>query len=134
MRIDILTLFPEMCESVLAESIIGRARQDGLVEINCTQIRDYSKDKHNRVDDAPYGGGTGMIMQVQPIYDCYCDLCEALGKKIEPNFGPDRKGDIKHSNADISKARNLLGYDPDYDFAKGIALAIDWYKEDLSKK
>ena len=59
-------------------------------------------------------------------------LCDALGKKIEPNFGPDRKGDIKHSNADISKAKNLLGYDPDYDFAKGIALAIDWYKADLS--
>ena len=61
------------------------------------------------------------------------EICKALGKNIEPNFGPDRKGDIKHSNADISKARNLLGYDPDYDFAKGIALAIDWYKEDLSK-
>ncbi len=81
MRIDILTLFPEMCERVLSESIIGRARQDGLVEINCTQIRDYSKDKHHRVDDTPYGGGTGMIMQVQPIYDCYTALCESLGKK-----------------------------------------------------
>lgn len=81
MRIDILTLFPEMCERVLSESIIGRARQEGLVEINCVQIRDYSKDKHNRVDDTPYGGGTGMIMQVQPIYDCYCDLCEKTGKK-----------------------------------------------------
>ena len=73
-----------------------------------------------------YGGREYLI-------DIYYTLCEALGKKIEPNFGPDRKGDIKHSNADIRKARNLLGYDPDYDFAKGIALAIDWYKEDLSK-
>ena len=81
MRIDILTLFPEMCESVLGESIIGRARKDGFVEINCRQIRDYSTDKHKRVDDTPYGGGMGMVMQVQPVYDCYMSLCRELGKK-----------------------------------------------------
>ena len=81
MRIDILTLFPEMCESVLGESIIGRARKDGFVEINCRQIRDYSLDKHKRVDDTPYGGGMGMVMQVQPVYDCYMSLCEEIGKK-----------------------------------------------------
>lgn len=74
MKIDILTLFPEMCESVLSESIIGRAREAGYVEINCHNIRDFTEDKHNRVDDAPYGGGTGMIMQAQPIYDCYMAL------------------------------------------------------------
>ncbi len=72
-----------------------------------------------------YGGREYLI-------DIYYDLCKALNKNVEPNFGPDRPGDIKHSNADISKARKLLGYDPDYDFAKGIALAIDWYKEYLS--
>ncbi len=65
------------------------------------------------------------------LIDVYHNLCKALGKDVEPIFGPDRKGDIKDSNADISKARELLGYDPDYDFAKGIALAIDWYKENL---
>lgn len=81
MRIDILTLFPEMCEGVLGESIIGRSRQNGLVEINCRQIRDYTLDKHKRVDDTPYGGGMGMIMQVQPIYDCFMSLCQDLGKK-----------------------------------------------------
>ncbi len=81
MRIDILTLFPEMCEAVLNESIIGRAREKGIVEINCTNIRDFTIDKHNRVDDAPYGGGMGMVMQNQPIYDCYNALCEKLGKK-----------------------------------------------------
>ncbi len=81
MRIDILTLFPEMCEAVLETSIIGRARKKGCVDINCIQIRDYSTDKHRRVDDAPYGGGTGMVMQTQPIYDCYQALCSALGKK-----------------------------------------------------
>ena len=81
MRIDIMTLFPEMCERVLDESIIGRSREAGLVEINCVNIRDYSTDKHRRVDDTTYGGGAGMIMQVQPIYDCFCALTEKLGKR-----------------------------------------------------
>ena len=75
MRIDILTLFCDMCESVLSESIIGRARQAGKVEINCIDIRNFTEDKHRRVDDKPYGGGMGMIMQAQPIYDCYQALC-----------------------------------------------------------
>lgn len=76
-----MTLFPEMCLSVLSESIIGRARENGFVEINCINIRDYTLDKHNRVDDAPYGGGTGMVMQAQPVYDCFSALCDSLGKR-----------------------------------------------------
>ncbi|MDD6807550.1 MAG: tRNA (guanosine(37)-N1)-methyltransferase TrmD [Oscillospiraceae bacterium] len=74
MKIDILTLFPEMCEEVLKTSIIGRAKASGLVDIECHNIRDYTDDKHRHVDDTPYGGGTGMIMQAQPIYDCYMDV------------------------------------------------------------
>lgn len=70
MKIDILTLFPDMCEAFLGESIIGRAREAGKVEIQCHNIRDYTLDKHNRVDDAPYGGGMGMVMSAQPINDC----------------------------------------------------------------
>lgn len=81
MRIDLLTLFPDSCEAVLKESIIGRARERGLVEIYCRNIRDYTADKHRRVDDAPYGGGTGMIMQAQPIFDCFASLCEDLGRR-----------------------------------------------------
>ena len=65
------------------------------------------------------------------LIDVYYELCKALGKDVEPNFGPDRKGDIKDSNADITKAQKLLGYNPEYNFAKGIHLAIDWYKENL---
>ena len=65
------------------------------------------------------------------LLDIYYGLTDALGINIEPNFGPDRVGDIKHSNADISKARKLLGYDPDYSFKDGIKLAIEWYKENL---
>ena len=74
MRIDILTLFPEMCQRVMDESIIGRARRSGKVEIVCTNIRDFSGNKHNKVDDTPYGGGMGMVMSAQPIYDCYKSL------------------------------------------------------------
>lgn len=68
-----------------------------------------------------YGGREYLI-------DIYYGLCDALGVKIEPNFGPDRAGDIKHSNADISKAQSMLGYDPDWSFEKGIKAAIEWYK------
>ena len=74
MRIDILTLFPEMCETVMNESIIGRAQKNGKVEIVCTNIRDFSGNKHNKVDDMPYGGGMGMIMAADPIYNCYKSL------------------------------------------------------------
>lgn len=81
MRIDILTLFPDMCDTVLSHSIIGRARQAKKVEINCIDIRDYTLDKHRRVDDKPYGGGMGMIMAPQPIYDCFSALCDEIGAK-----------------------------------------------------
>lgn len=74
MKIDILTLFPEMCEAVLSASIIGRARKAGKVEINCVNIRDFSGNKHNKVDDTPYGGGMGMIMAAEPIYNAYKSL------------------------------------------------------------
>lgn len=74
MRIDILTLFPEMCETVMGESIIGRARKAGKVEIVCTNIRDFAGNKHNKVDDTPYGGGMGMVMAASPIYNCYKSL------------------------------------------------------------
>lgn len=81
MKITIMTLFPEMCNAVLDESIIGRARKSGIIEIDTVNIRDFTLDKHNRVDDAPYGGGMGMLMQTQPIYDCFASLCSEDGKK-----------------------------------------------------
>ena len=81
MRSEILTLFPDMCNGVLGESIIGRARAAGKVEINSVDIRNYTKDKHRRVDDKPYGGGMGMIMQAEPIFQCYNALCDEIGKK-----------------------------------------------------
>lgn len=70
MKINILTLFPEMF-TPLQESMLGRAREKGLLDINLINIRDYTEDKHNRVDDTPFGGGAGMVMQVQPILSAY---------------------------------------------------------------
>ena len=81
MRIDILTLFPEMCETVMSESIIGRARRAEKVEIVCTNIRDFAGNKHNKVDDMPYGGGMGMIMAADPIYNCYKSLVKETEEK-----------------------------------------------------
>ncbi|MBQ9460519.1 MAG: tRNA (guanosine(37)-N1)-methyltransferase TrmD [Clostridia bacterium] len=84
MRIDIITLFPEMCDTVLSESVIGRARKKGAVELECHQLRDFAFDKHKRVDDSTYGGGMGMLMMAEPIALCFEDLCEKLGKR--PHF------------------------------------------------
>jgi len=81
MRIDIITLFPEMCQSVLGESIIGRAISKGFVKIVYHQLRDYAFDRHKRVDDTPYGGGMGMVMKTEPIALCFEDICKQLGKK-----------------------------------------------------
>ncbi len=80
-RVDILTLFPEMFENVLGTSIIGRAIKNGILEINCVQIRDFAFNKHKQVDDYPYGGGQGMIMQAEPIFLAYSSVCEGLNYK-----------------------------------------------------
>nr|MBE6544836.1 tRNA (guanosine(37)-N1)-methyltransferase TrmD [Oscillospiraceae bacterium] len=71
MKFDVMTLFPDMVRGVLGESIIGRAQSGGLIEVVCHNIRDFSKDNHRKTDDTPYGGGVGMVMTCQPIYDCY---------------------------------------------------------------
>lgn len=81
MKIDILTLFPEMLEAVLKTSIIGRAEAKGLLRINCVQIRDFAFNKHRQVDDYPYGGGQGMIMQAEPIFLAYKSVTEGLSYK-----------------------------------------------------
>jgi tRNA (guanine37-N1)-methyltransferase len=78
MRIDIATLFPEMCNIILNESIIGRARRASIVDINCHNIRDYSDDKHRRVDDYPYGGGKGMLLMPEPIYKCVKFISDSM--------------------------------------------------------
>lgn len=74
MRFDVITLFPEMITSVLEESIIGRAIKNGFVELYVHQLRDWSRDKHRRVDDTPYGGGRGMLIRPDPVCDCHRDV------------------------------------------------------------
>ena len=81
MRIDILTLFPGMLEAVLGDSIIGRAREKGIIELNFVDIRDYTENKHRKVDDYPFSGGGGMLMQAQPVYDAYMSVAKDLDYK-----------------------------------------------------
>jgi UDP-N-acetylglucosamine 4-epimerase len=96
---------------------------ENVIEANlkaCLADSKYAGEAFN----IAYGGREYLI-------DLYYNLCDALGKKIEPNFGPDRAGDIKHSNADVSKARKMLGYDPKYDFELGIKHAVEWYVSNM---
>lgn len=79
MRIYILTLFPDMIMNTLSESITGRAMKQGYLEIKAVNIRDYTDDKNGRVDDYPYGGGAGMVMRCQPVYDCYRAVLSEIG-------------------------------------------------------
>ena len=108
MRIDIMTIFPEMCENYLSQSIVGRARKDEKVQIVCTNIRDYTTDKHNKTDDIPYGGGMGMVMLAQPIDDCYAAICEETGTK--PHFiymSPKGKVLTQQRAVELSKMDNI---------------------------
>lgn len=109
MRIDIMTIFPEMMEHYLSESIIGRARAAQKVEINCVNIRDYTTDKHNKTDDEPYGGGKGMVMLAQPIDDCFSAICEQTGTR--PHFiymSPQGKTLTQKRAAELAKIDNIV--------------------------
>lgn len=78
MKFDVLTLFPEMVSAVVGESIIGRAQDAGYISVACHNIRDFADNKHRKVDDTPYGGGVGMVMSCQPIYDCYRSVRDSV--------------------------------------------------------
>jgi len=84
MKFDILTIFPEIFDTVLGSSIIGRAQESGLITVTAHNIRDFSKDKHKKTDDYPYGGGNGLVMLAQPIYDAYQAIVRDLDYK--PHF------------------------------------------------
>ncbi len=106
MRIEILTLFPQMVETYLSESIIGRGIKGGYVEINCTDIRSYSKNKHRKVDDSPFGGGFGMVMTCQPLVDCCRDVTSKLNGSVRRIYmSPQGKVFTQE------KAKELLKYD-----------------------
>ncbi len=81
MKFHILTLFPEMFQGVLYDSMLGRAEEKGILQFNLINIRDFANNKHNRVDDAPYGGGRGMVMQAPPVFDAYNSIASKLSEK-----------------------------------------------------
>ena len=114
MQIDIITVLPEMFEGFLSESIVGRARKQGLVEINIHNLRDYTKDKHNRVDDYPFGGGSGMIMQIQPIADCIKSLQDKLMEDKGESYdaiiytSPDGKQFNQPMANELSQLKNII--------------------------
>ena len=103
-----MTLFPDMVNGVLSESIIGRAQNGGLIEIACHNIRDFSKDKHRKTDDTPYGGGVGMVMTCQPIYDCYESIVNTIpeGNKKRVIYMSPKGAIFSHD-----KAKELSCYD-----------------------
>ena len=105
-----MTLFPDMVRGVLDESIIGRAQNGGIISVECHNIRDYSTDKHRKTDDTPYGGGMGMLMTCQPIYDCYKSVLEKLPDGSRRVIYMSPKGRIfNHDIAvELSKYDNLV--------------------------
>ena len=86
MRFDILTLFPAPVEAMMQSSILGRAQKKGLIEIHAHQIRDYTANRQNQVDDYPYGGGRGAILQCDPLYRCWCAVCDDVGAPVHTIF------------------------------------------------
>lgn len=108
MRIDILTLFPDMCSAVLHESIIGRAVKKGVLDVHCHNIRDYTTNRQNQVDDYPYGGGAGMILQAQPICDCFDAVARDCGARPYLVFmSPQGKRFTQDDALRLSKLPNL---------------------------
>lgn len=108
-RVDILTLFPEMFDAVLNNSIIGRAVQNGILEINCIQIRDFAFNKHRQVDDYPYGGGQGMVMQAEPIFLAYQSVCEGLDyKPLTLYMSPQGKTFRQSSAKRLAKKKHIV--------------------------
>ena len=86
MRFDIMTLFPEAVLPMMNASILGRAQKKGLIEIHAHQIRDYTANRQNQVDDYPYGGGRGAIMQCDPLWRCWCVVCDEIGAPVHTVF------------------------------------------------
>ena len=109
MRFDVLTLFPQMFEAVLGDRIIGRARENGLLEMNFIDIRDFSTNKHRKVDDYPYSGGGGMLMYAQPVYDAYMSVAKDLpNKPLTIYMSPQGKVFNQGIAIDLSKHEHIV--------------------------
>lgn len=109
MRFDVLTLFPKMMEEVLSESIIGRARENDLLELNFIDIRDFTENKHRKVDDYPYSGGGGMLMNPQPVYDAYMSIARGLDyKPLTVYMSPQGKVFNQSVAAELSEEKHIV--------------------------
>lgn len=109
MRFDVLTLFPQMFDAVLGDSIIGRARENKLLEMNFIDIRDFTLNKHRKVDDYPYSGGGGMLMNPQPVYDAYMSVAKGLDyKPLTIYMSPQGKVFNQTIAADLSKEKHIV--------------------------
>ncbi|HEY5586917.1 MAG TPA: tRNA (guanosine(37)-N1)-methyltransferase TrmD [Ruminiclostridium sp.] len=109
MKFDVLTLFPDTFNIVMRESIIGRAQEKGIIDVNAVNIRDYSKNKHNKVDDYPFGGGNGMVMTCQPIIDAYNDLIQNLENKPRVIYmSPQGRVLTQQLAVELSKEEHLI--------------------------
>lgn len=108
-RFDVLTLFPSMFEAVLGDSIIGRARENGLIEMNFIDIRDFSDNKHRKVDDYPYSGGGGMLMNPQPVYDAYMSVAGGLDyKPLTIYMSPQGRVFNQSAAIELSKEEHII--------------------------
>ena len=106
MQFDVLTLFPEMYEP-LKQSILGKAQENGKIEINIINIRDFSKDKHKKVDDTPYGGGAGMVIRPDVVYDAYCSIKNKENAKVI-YLSPQGKELNQEKVVELSKEKHLI--------------------------
>lgn len=108
-RFDVLTLFPDMFEGVLGDSIIGRARENGLIKMNFIDIRDFTENKHRKVDHYPYSGGGGMLMMPQPVYDAYMSIADGLDyKPLTIYMSPQGKVFNQGIAVDLSKEKHIV--------------------------
>lgn len=115
MRIDIMTLFPDTVGDMLCESILGRAQERGFIRIECHQIRDYTTNKQNQVDDYPYGGGRGCVMQAQPLHACWEHICKEAGERVHTIYmSPQGKiftqADAKRLKSDYNRMILVCGH------------------------
>lgn len=109
MFFHVMTLFPEMINDAAKTSIIGRALSDGLISLEAVNIRDFTNEKHGKVDDYPYGGGAGMLMQAQPIYDCFMSIVERIGHRPRCIYlTPQAKVFTQQCAVELSKEEHLV--------------------------
>lgn len=108
MNYHVMTLFPEMIGHAMNQSITGRAIQKGIITLDTVNIRDYSRDKHNRVDDYPYGGGAGMVMQAEPVFDCHQDIVAKIRKNRENTANMENTKNAGNTARDADRGQDSI--------------------------